>query len=78
LGRRQKRVPREREDLELQLKEQVGFLRTSARLYDEGDRTEAKRLANALRILLYDQGKSQSLLGQPGMRSGLCQHEPPI
>lgn len=67
LSRGMKRVLRSREDSERQLQEQVGFLRTSSRLYDEGEQAEAKRLAGALRILLYDQGSCHSLLGQLGM-----------
>jgi hypothetical protein len=67
LSRGKKRVRRSREDLERQLREQVGFIRTSNRLFDEGDKSEGKRLANALRVLLYDGGQSRSLLGQLGM-----------
>jgi hypothetical protein len=67
LARGKKRIPRSQADSERQLQEQVGFLRTSSRLYDEGDHAEAKRIAGALRTLLYDQGSCHSLLGQLGM-----------
>lgn len=44
-------------ELEQHLKEQIGFLQSSAKLYDLGQITEAKRIALTLRILLYDGGK---------------------
>jgi hypothetical protein len=64
---RKKRITRTRADLEAQLQERLRFLRTSTGLYDAGDRSEAKRLANTLRILLSDEGRCRSLLGQLGM-----------
>lgn len=60
------RVPRSREDLEQSFEEQVGFLRKSTKLYDEGDFSEAKRLAGTLRQLLHDTSQSKSVLGQLG------------
>lgn len=62
-----KRVKRSTSDLDRQLQEQLGFLATSCRLFDEGQRSEAKRLAGTLRTLLYDGGRSRSLLGQLGL-----------
>jgi hypothetical protein len=62
-----KRVPRSREDLEQQLREQLGFLTTSCRLYDSGEKPEAKRLAATLRTLLHDTRSSHSLLAQLGL-----------
>jgi hypothetical protein len=59
-------VPRPRADLEAALAEQLGFLETSARLYDEGVLPEAKRMTTSLRILLHDSRNSKSLLGQLG------------
>lgn len=56
------KVTRTEEDLKLQLKEQIQFLLTSAKAYDEGRISEAKRLAVALRVLLHDTEKSTSLL----------------
>lgn len=55
-------------DLEKQLSEQIGFLITSCGLYDDGQHTEAKRLANTLRILFNETKKSRSLLGQLYLR----------
>lgn len=62
------RVRQSRTEIENQLKEQIGFLITSCRLYDDGRHAEAKRLANTLRILLHETRKSRSLLGQLHLR----------
>jgi hypothetical protein len=55
-------------ELENQLKEQIGFLITSCRLYDDGCHAEAKRMAVTLRILFHETKKSRSLLGQLHLR----------
>ncbi len=61
-------MTRERADLAHQLREQLGFISVSCRLYDEGVIAESKRVATSLRTLLYDDGTSSySLLGQLGM-----------
>ena len=52
------------EDLRSQLKDQILFLRNSAKAYDEGDISEAKRIATVIRILIHDKGNSTSLLTQ--------------
>lgn len=52
------------ENLQNHLKEQINFLKKSAKLYDEGDFSEAKRLAVTLRVLLHDTSTSKSLLDQ--------------
>lgn len=44
--------------------EQLRFLRKSAREYDKGDESEAKRMATNLRILFHETNKSHSLLKQ--------------
>lgn len=62
------RIKRSKEDLETQIKEQISFLITSCRLYDEGQHSEAKRLATILRILFHETNKSRSLLGQLHLR----------
>jgi hypothetical protein len=54
-------------ELSDRLREQVGFLDTSCRLYDEGDAAEAKRLATTARALLVDTRSMKSLLGQLGL-----------
>lgn len=53
------------------LREQTEFLNRSARAYDDGFRSEAKRLAVALRILLHDTGESTSLLTLLGRKDML-------
>ena len=60
-----------REELLQHLTEQLRFLRTSAKLFDQGDRAEAKRLATTMRVLLHDTAKSHSLLGQLGLKDRL-------
>ncbi|PGK30628.1 hypothetical protein CN902_10995 [Priestia megaterium] len=44
------------------LKEQIEFLQMSANSYDNGYKSEAKRLAVSIRVLLHDTNQSQSLL----------------
>jgi hypothetical protein len=58
------KVSQTRLDLEKQMSEQIGFLEKSARLFDDGDYAEAKRLAASLRVLLHETKNSKSLLGQ--------------
>lgn len=52
------------DDLRAQLKDQIDFLKSSAKDYDEGHINEAKRIATSIRILVYDKNKSPSLLTQ--------------
>jgi hypothetical protein len=56
-------------DLESHLADQLDFLKSSAQSFDNGFEGEAKRLAVAIRILLYDGGSSKSLLGQLGRKA---------
>lgn len=58
---------RSREELLELLGEQTGFLATSARLFDEGDEAEAKRIAGAIRVLVHDTPMSHALLHQLGL-----------
>jgi hypothetical protein len=51
------------------LKEHLGFLDESGRLYDHGKEHEAKRLATSIRVLIHDTRKSHSLLHQLGVKS---------
>lgn len=55
-------------DLQDQFKEQLNFIEKSAKAYDEGDFTEAKRMAVALRILLHKTAASTSLLYSLGLQ----------
>ena len=50
------------------LKEHLGFIEDSARLYDEGKEHEAKRLATSIRVLIHDTSQSHSLLQQLGVK----------
>jgi hypothetical protein len=67
MGKRGRRVKRAPEELQERLREQYGFLTRSAAAYDAGIQSEAQRLAVALRVLLHDEGKSRSVLGQLGV-----------
>jgi hypothetical protein len=51
-------------ELEAHLEDQLDFLETSAKAFDEGKLGEAKRLALALRVLLHNTNHSYSLLHQ--------------
>ena len=52
------------EELQQHLKDTVQALELSGRAFDEGFEGEAKRLAVAIRVLVYDTSYSKSLLGQ--------------
>jgi hypothetical protein len=56
-------------DLCEHLKEQIEFLNISCVLFDRGRRSEAKRIAATLAILLHDTRTSHSLLNQLGMKN---------
>lgn len=51
-------------ELKTHLKEQIEFLKRSSKSYDDGFKSEAKRLAVIIRVLLHDTGNSTSLLQQ--------------
>lgn len=51
------------EELRQHLADQLSFLRDSADSFDKGFAGEASRLALAIRVLVHDKGRSQSLLG---------------
>jgi hypothetical protein len=55
---------RDFDDLVQRLWEQLEFLRTSAKAYDEGSEGEARRLAATLRLLFFRSQKSPGLLEQ--------------
>lgn len=62
-------IPQTEEELKDQLKAQIGFLIKSSDAYDKGFIDEAKRLATAMRILLYDNPpRSVSLLSLLNMK----------
>jgi hypothetical protein len=64
-----RRYAQSAEELERHLEEQIRFLQTSAREFDNGHEEEAKRLATTIRVLIHDSNKSKSLLGQLGKKS---------
>lgn len=49
-------------DYPAELRKQLGFIERSCRLYDDGHTEETIRIGTSLRILLYDTGRSTSLL----------------
>lgn len=59
------------QELREHLQEQVYFLRSSGQAFDSGVQAEAKRLATAIRLLVYDTSRSRSLLDQLGKKDGL-------
>jgi hypothetical protein len=52
-----------RDDAVEALREQLGFLRRSGEAFDAGDTSEAKRVAVAVRVLVWDKGRNRSVLG---------------
>ncbi len=61
-------MPRDPDEYEQHLAVQYGFLQISADASDRGRQSEAIRLAATLRVLVYDRGRSVSLLTQLGRR----------
>ncbi len=57
-------IPQTEAELERQFQEQLRFVRRSAEAFDQGEVSEAKRIAVALRVLLHQTKKSHSLLTQ--------------
>ncbi len=55
-------VKQTEEEFILHLEEQIGFLTRRAMEYDKGIESEAKQMTNVLRALLYDKGRTVSLL----------------
>jgi hypothetical protein len=64
-------VPLTEADLRAHLRRQLGFLRTSSRLYDDGALDEAVRLGVCVRILMHETRSSHSLLSQLGLRESM-------
>jgi hypothetical protein len=63
-------VVQTREELESHLKEHIEFLISSANAYDNGYKSESKRLAVSIRVLLHDTQQSTSLLSQLNQKNG--------
>ncbi|HEY0240701.1 MAG TPA: hypothetical protein VGC37_18890 [Friedmanniella sp.] len=51
--------------------EQLGFLDASCERYDKGHPEEGKRLATTVRVLVYDRGRSHSLLARLGVKEAI-------
>jgi hypothetical protein len=58
-------------DLQVQLRKQLGFIERSANAFDHGFTDEAVRIATAIRILIYQEGRGDSLLTLLGVRQSL-------
>ena len=65
------KIPQTVEELANHLREQVTFIRSSMKAYDEGFEGEAKRLATSIRVLVHDARWSASLLEQLGVKESL-------
>lgn len=63
-----KRKPRPKGELESELVEQLGLLKLSCKIYDEGNHSVARYIALSLRVLLYSHRQSRALLDQLGLR----------
>ena len=59
------------EELKQHLRDHLEFLQVSAELYDRGRKSEAKRLAVSIRVLVHDTKQSKSILGQLGLKHRL-------
>lgn len=62
------RIERQKEDLINQLKEQIFFLMTSAKRFDEGNEIEYKMLTVPIRTIVHDNNHTTSLLKQLGKK----------
>lgn len=62
---------RSNQELLDQLNEQLEFLRKSCESFDEGNHSEAKRIAIAIRVILHDGNNSVSILKQLGIKDSI-------
>jgi hypothetical protein len=60
-----------REEVQAHLDQQMKFLETSAKHFDEGEIAEAKRMATHIRVLVHDTKSSKSLLRQLELKTTL-------
>jgi len=60
-----------KDEMESHLREQIGFLKKSSQSYDGGYKSEAKRLAVVIRVLLHDTNTSTSLLAHLGKKDDI-------
>lgn len=57
-------MKKQREELEEYWNDQLDYLKRSIDYFDQGHETEARRIANSLRIILHDTKMSRSLVKQ--------------
>src|SRR6266478_6881987 len=57
-------MPRRKEKVLTKLREQMDFLRTSVRVFYEGQFAESVRIATIIRVLVYESGMCKPLLTQ--------------
>lgn len=62
------KVSQSKSDLRNHVREQLGFMIKSCKAYDDGDLSEAKRVATTIRVLLHDTKHSKSLFGQLSLK----------
>lgn len=65
------KISRDFNSLNELLYEQLHYLRTSCKLFDDGQSIEAKRIATSIRVLLHDTSHSKSLLVQTLQKDNL-------
>lgn len=56
-------------DIEEEFRAQLKFLKKTCDSYDAGDSDEFRRIALAVRVLVYDYGQSKFIIGQLGLKS---------
>lgn len=56
-------------DIQEEFRAQLKLLKKSCDAYDSGDSDEFRRIALAVRVLVYDHGQSKSVAGQLGLKS---------
>lgn len=66
---KKKRIQRSKEDLKLELCDQISLLQHACERYDSGLEAIGKHIALSLRVLLYHHGQSRALLEQLGLRN---------
>ncbi|THD34727.1 MAG: hypothetical protein E7773_13755 [Sphingomonas sp.] len=67
MSTKRSRVVRPLTAIEEEFRAQLGFLRSSCEAYDRGETDEFRRIALAIRVLVYDRGQSQSVISQLGL-----------
>ena len=73
------RVPVPLSEIQEEFRAQLKFLAKSCDAYDAGDRDEFRRIAIAVRVLVYDRGQSKSVAGQLGLKTvPFLAYSPPV